>query len=180
MILENCCSILGPLLSHCLGQISHFSLRFYVFEISGLWQNKIEKLFSSFTINIWFVWFSKQTMVTNLKSVNPLKASTLSPYHFSRHYMLTLLNQRIGFYKTVLWKLIYFLLIIYVLDVKEVPSLPCSMIGCHSVRSSKPVCTSHVRLNRPAWGSNVRESKPFCASKVRSSNFACTSNVRVC
>lgn len=89
-------------------------------------------------------------MVTNLKSGNPLKASTLPPCHFSRHYMLTLLNKRIGLYKTVLWKLIYFILIIYILDFKEVPPLPCSMIVCDSVRSSKPVCVSHFRPNRPA------------------------------
>ena len=42
-------------------------------QISWLWENKIEKLFSSFQTNIRLIWFSKQTIVTILGSSNPLK-----------------------------------------------------------------------------------------------------------
>ena len=45
-------------------------------EIFWLWENEIEKLFSSFKINVWFIWFSKQTVVTSLGSGDPLKVPT--------------------------------------------------------------------------------------------------------
>ena len=45
-------------------------------EIFWLWEDKIEKLFSSFKINVWFIWFSKQTVVTSLGSGDSLKVPT--------------------------------------------------------------------------------------------------------
>ena len=63
----------------------------------------------------------------------------------------------------------------------DFPPLLFSMTVCDSVRSSKPVCTSHVRTSKPVYTShvqvvNVRSSKPVCISNICTSKPARASN----
>ena len=63
-------------------------------------------------------------------------------------------------------------------DVQEFPNLPCGMIVCDPVCSSKPVCTSHVPTSKSVCTGNVPSSKPVCTSNRRTSKPVCTSHVR--
>ena len=95
-------------------------------------------------------------------------AKPLKVYHCGQNYLITLE--------------------ILILMVKDSPPLPFSMTVCDSVRSSKPLCTSHVCTGKPVSTSHVctsklvctifvRSNKPVCTSHVRSSKYVCASKV---